>query len=305
MAAKIGIIGLGNMGAGIANNLIRAKVPLLAWDVVPAARKPYTKKRGVTIAKPDAMARECMAILFVVPATPQIVACLEGKDGILAHAKKRLIICDLTTSNPENTKKVARDAKKYGVEYIEAAMTGGGAVGAEAGTVNLLVGGDDKIVKKMRKYLKIFSNKIFHMGGHGAGQTMKLITNMTLHTIFLANCEGARMAERAGISLEDCIDVFNIGNTRSYISEERFPNHILSKKWDARSTVFNLNKDVGMAVDLADQMGADTPICHEASSFLKQAVKIGMEKNDFSLLYRDFDKVHRSKKRIRKTRKKK
>ena len=172
-------------------------------------------------------------------------------------------------------------------------MSGGGAVGAEEGTINLLVGGKEKTLKKVQKYLKMYSKRIFYMGPIGAGQTMKLISNMVLHTTFVAACEGSRMAE-SGIPLEKAIDVFNAGNARCYVTEARFPNHILSKKWDARSTVYNLNKDVGMAVELAGKIGVNAAVGRNASKFLKTAIKMGMQDKDFSLLYRDFDKIQKS-----------
>ncbi len=291
---SIGIIGLGNMGQGIANNLIRNKVPLFAWDISPKARKKFESKPGVTLAEPGIMASQCIAIMFIVPASPQIEQCLKGKNGIIANARKGLIICDHTSSDPMVTKKIAAKVAKYGIEFIDTSMSGGGAVGAEEGTINLLVGGKEKTLKKVQKYLKMYSKRIFYMGPIGAGQTMKLISNMVLHTTFVAACEGSRMAEKSGIPLEKAIDVFNAGNARCYVTEARFPNHILSKKWDARSTVYNLNKDVGMAVELAGKIGVNAAVGRNASKFLKTAMKLGMEKNDFSLLYRDFDKIQKS-----------
>jgi 3-hydroxyisobutyrate dehydrogenase len=290
---SIGVIGLGNMGQGIANNLIKNKVPLLVWDSSAAARKKFETKRGATIAKPHEMASQCTAIFFIVPASLQIKQCLKGKDGIVAHARKGLILCDFTSSDPVVTKKIAADVKKSGIEFIDTAMSGGGAVGAAEGTINLLVGGNEKTLKKVQKYLKMISKRIFYMGPIGAGQTMKLISNMVLHTTFIAACEGSRMAEKSGIPLEKAIDVFNAGNARCYVTEARFPNHILSKKWDARSTVYNLDKDVGMAVKLAGNLGVQANVSKNASRFLNKAIKNGMAQKDFSLLYRDFDKLQK------------
>ncbi len=107
----------------------------------------------------------------------------------------------------------------------------------------------------------------------------------------MTNCEAGRIAEAAGISLADMIDVFNSSNARSYSSEFRFPNHILSEKWDARSRVYNLNKDLGMAVRLADSMGIDARYAKETLDFLGHAIDQDMAEEDYSLLYRDFDAI--------------
>jgi 3-hydroxyisobutyrate dehydrogenase len=107
----------------------------------------------------------------------------------------------------------------------------------------------------VRPALDIIATRIFHLGEVGAGHTMKLVHNMVCHTIFLATSEGCRLAERAGIELSEAVAVLNAGNARSFISEARFPNHILSGTYDGRSPVSNLAKDLAMAVDLEREIG--------------------------------------------------
>jgi 3-hydroxyisobutyrate dehydrogenase len=253
---KIGIVGLGNMGRGIANNYVRAKVPLAVWDVSSPAIKPFRKLQNVEVAEPARMAGMCSIIFFVVPGSAEIEAALKGKDGVLAHARPGLVLYDLTTSAPAATKKLARMAAKKGIAYLDAGMSGG-AAGAEAGTLTLMIGGDERA------------------GKSGAGHTLKLIHNMVCHTIFLTT------------------EVFNVSNARSYISQFRFPRHILSKKWDAKSRVYNLHKDLGMAVTLANDLGADVSLGERTLAFLDKAVDQGMIEKDFSLLYRDFEKIRK------------
>jgi 3-hydroxyisobutyrate dehydrogenase len=118
---------------------------------------------------------------------------------------------------------------------------------------------------------------------------------MVCHAIFLATCEGGRMAERAGIRLADTIEVFNVSNARSYASQVRFPRHILSRSWNARSRISNLRKDVKMAVAMGRRMGAATPIGKAALGYLERAAESGMLDKDFSLLYRDFDRLKKPK----------
>ncbi len=103
------------------------------------------------------------------------------------------------------------------------------------------------------------------------------------------------MAERAGLNLADMIDVFNVSNARSYASEARFPRHILSGKWDARSRVYNLNKDLGMALRMAEGLDMDARYTRETSEFLKKAIERGMAEDDYSLLYPVFDEIREMK----------
>ena len=288
---KIGLIGLGNMGGGIARNLIKAKIPLAVWDISAKALKPYRNLgKNVTVAEPGEMAATCAALIFVVPGSKEIAAAFRGKAGVLARARAGLVIYDFTTSDPARTKKLARAAAQRGAAYLDAGMSGG-AAGAAAGTLTLMMGGSEKALARTRKYLKPFTAKIFHLGPSGAGHTLKLIHNMVCHSIFMATCEGGRMAERAGLKLADMVEVFNAANARSYASEIRFPRHILTKKWDAKSRVFNLHKDLGMAVRLGHSLGAEVKHGEATLNFLKKAMAMGMSEKDYALLYKDFEKI--------------
>lgn len=287
---KVGIIGLGNMGYGIACNLIRAGFPLLAWDVRPEALKPFQKRKGVEILTPPDMAAAAAVIFFVVPSSAEINALLKGRNGMQARFHNGLVLYDLTTSDPADTKKLARRTAPKGVFYLDAGMSGGGA-GALKGTLSLMVGGDKAAFKRTRKFLTPFTDNIFYLGESGTGHTLKLIHNMVLHTIFLATCEGGKMAEKAGIRLKDMIDVFNVSNARSYISDFRFPEHILSEKWNGASRVYNLHKDLGMAVQLGRKLKTKISLGEDTLAFLSKAIARGMQDQDFTLLYRDFEKI--------------
>jgi len=286
----VGVIGLGNMGPGIARNLAKAGHPVLVWDLNEAARAPFETARNIAIAPPAEMAAKSALIFFVVPASPQVAACLGGRDGVLAHAKKNLVLYDLTTSDPIETKKLARRAAKKNVTYLDAGMSGG-ARGADTGNLSLMVGGDEKAFRRTRKILDTIAADVFYLGKSGAGHTCKLIHNMVCHTIFLATCEGGKMAEKAGIDVADLIDVFNASNARSFISEVRFPNHIISGKWDGRSRVYNLYKDTGMAVALAQTLKVDAKLGADTHDFFARALALGMEDQDFTRVYKDFDKI--------------
>jgi 3-hydroxyisobutyrate dehydrogenase len=291
---KVGVVGLGNMGRGIAVNLGKALGSVAVWDVAPAARAPFARMKGASIATPGEMARTCSVIFFVVPGSAEISQCLSGKQGVLANARRGLVIYDLTSSDPARTRRLVKRAAAKSVAYLDAGMSGG-AAGANAGTLTLMIGGNRHAYERTRRYLRPIAANPFYLGPSGAGHALKLIHNMVCHAIFLATCEGGRMAERAGIRLADTIEVFNVSNARSYASQVRFPRHILSRSWNARSRISNLRKDVKMAVAMGRRMGAATPIGKAALGYLERAAESGMLDKDFSLLYRDFDKLKKPK----------
>ena len=289
---SVGVIGLGRMGNPVAQRFIGAKMPLMLWDISEAARRPFEKTKGVTIAPPGEMAKSCAVVFFVVPSSDEIAACCRGKDGLLKNARKGLVVYDLTTSDPAKTKRLAKRAARAGVGYLDAGMSGGPA-GILEGELTLMIGGDERLLKRTKKYLAPFVSNTFHLGAQGSGHTMKLIHNMVLHTMFLATCEGARLVERLGMRVEDMIDIFNVSTAYSYASRHRFPNNILSGTWNGQARIYNLQKDVGIAVGIGKKRGADVQLAEGTLAFLKKAVARGMIEEDLSLLYRDFDQIQK------------
>jgi len=288
MEQTVGVIGLGNMGRGIAKNIAKAHHSLLVWDAIDAARAPYAG--AARICEPAEMAAAADIIIFVVPGSEQI----EGMLGdILGSAKPGLILWDFTTSDPTYTKRLALLANNAGVAYMDAGMTGGGAKGADEGTMTLMIGGPEEIFNESKSVLNSCAGELIYLGPSGAGHTMKVVHNLITHTNFLACSEAGRLAEAAGIELADMIKVFNAGNARSFISERRFPDHILSETWDGRSRIFNLHKDVGMAVALSKEVGSPMKIGHQTLAWLQAAVDAEMEDEDFTRLYPALDHLER------------
>jgi len=287
---KVGVIGLGNMGRGIAGNLIKAGHETHVWDIDITAIEPFML--DATVSSPPEMAACCSLIFFVVPGSTDIDAMTKGRNGILARARRGLVLYDLTTSDPKYSKKLARRAKGKGVAYMDAGMTGGGArLAADHQGHGTLVGGEAPVFRRTSAVLSDIAGALYHVGPSGAGHTMKLVNNMVTHTNFMTACEAAYLAGRAGIKLADLIEVINKGNARSYITEHRFPDHILSETWDARSRVYNLYKDVGMAVDMADRLKAQVTLGRQTHAYLNEAIKCGMADADFALIYPDFEKI--------------
>jgi 3-hydroxyisobutyrate dehydrogenase len=287
---SVGVIGLGQMGRGIAANLERAGLLRAVFDIDPEACGRAGLGADVARLPPSEIGKACDTVLFVVPASPQIESCLCGPDGLLAPRDDRQVLVDLTTSYPADTLRLARTAEQAGRAYLDCGMTGG-AAGADAGTLTLMAGGEPEVVERARPVLETIASRIFHVGASGAGHALKLAHNMVLHSVFLATCEGCRLAERAGIDPEKAIEVFNAGNARSFVTETRFPRHILSGRFDGRSTVSNLAKDLGMAARFAREIGAPARYGPLTSALLDKAIENGMAREDFTRLYHRIDEL--------------
>jgi 3-hydroxyisobutyrate dehydrogenase len=274
-----GVVGLGRMGSGIACRLAAAGQLGAVWDLQPI-------QMGAALVAPvSQMVHMADVLLFAVPTTAQIREALHG----IAIPAGRIVV-DLTTSDPEQGAALARDLQGRGVDYLDAAMSGG-AQGAANGTLTLMVGGEDDTLARARPVLDRIATRIFHLGPAGRGQAMKLVHNAILHATYLANCEGLRMAERAGISAADAVAVLNAGNARSYVSEVRFPRDILREVPQAKSAVATLAKDLALAATMAGRLDAPSPYTQMTARLLAQACATGDPARDFGLLFREFDSL--------------
>ena len=289
MKPSVSVIGIGQMGLGIANNIQNAGYLNSIFEINTNLLTQLENDSNIIVNNPKLGLISSNILIFVVPSTQQIRDFLFSADWI-DNIEENTIIIDLTTSNPDETKKLSKELSKRKINYIDCGMTGG-AQGAEKGTLTLMMGGKKNIIKSVTPVLESFTNRLIHVGIIGSGHALKLIHNMVTHTIFLATVEGVIGAKKLGIDPEVVIDVFNSGNARSFISESRFPNHILSEKWDARSRVSNLFKDLSMVTNLLNDNEIGCPYGDLTTDILKNAVSEDLADADFSLLYNEYEKL--------------
>jgi len=285
----VSVIGIGQMGLGIAKNIQNAGYLNSIFEINESLVSKFNNSENLIINDAKKGLKSSNVLIFVVPSTTQIRDFLFGSNWI-DNINENTIIVDLTTSNPDATKKLSNELSVRKINYIDCGMTGG-AQGAENATLTLMMGGDIGIMDSVTPVLDTFTNRLIHVGNIGSGHALKLIHNMVTHTIFLATVEGVIGGKKLGIDPRTVIDVFNSGNARSYISQSRFPNHILSEKWDARSRVSNLHKDLSMVTDLLNDNQIGCPYGELTTSILQNAISCGLADIDFSLLYNEYEKL--------------
>ena len=164
------------------------------------------------------------------------------------------------------------------------------ALGASNGTLTLMLGGSKTICKKIDFILKTFAKNIFYLGKSGNGHLMKLLHNSVCHSIFLINCEILNVAKSYGITDTDVIDVFNKSNARSYISESRFPNNILNGKFNGKSSIKNLKKDLKM-INLILKNSKSKKRYTELSNEILSKIDDKLNMEDFTNIYKMWDKI--------------
>ena len=158
----------------------------------------------------------------------------------------------------------------------------GGATGAKAGRLLLMVGGARAVYERCLPVFKRISKRAIHVGPVGSGHVMKLVHNHVSHAVFAATCEGVALGERLGLSPKDMLEVFNEGNARSYTTEVRFPKFILPATYDSGASFNIVCKDMALVRALGRRAKFRLPINACTYRYWKHAVDAGMGREDWS-----------------------
>ena len=277
--SNIGFIGLGNMGKPIFDHLNKKFSNIFCFDQDTSKLKKNNFSSSLI-----EIFEKCKIIIFCIESNEQIIDIIK-KNTI----KKNTVIVDLTSSLPDLTKKISSYLKKFESHYIDAGMSGG-ASGATNGTLTLMLGGSKTICKKIDFILNTFAKNIFYLGKSGNGHLMKLLHNSVCHSIFLINCEILNIAKSYGITDTDVIDVFNKSNARSYISESRFPNNILNGKYNGKSSIKNLKKDLKMINSILKKSKSKKNYT-ELSNEILSKIDDKFNMKDFTNIYKMWNKI--------------
>jgi 3-hydroxyisobutyrate dehydrogenase-like beta-hydroxyacid dehydrogenase len=204
MENRIGFIGLGIMGAPMAGRLLEAKYPLIVHTRTKSKASRLIAKGARMAATPAEVAAESDVVFICVTDTPDVEAVVRGPDGIMASARRKLIVVDHSTISPSVTRQIAGELEKLGTHFLDAPVSGGD-VGARNGTLSLMVGGDASAFDRVEPILRILGSTVTHCGPSGSGQLTKLVNQILVSVTNLAVCEALVFAKKHGLNLEKTI----------------------------------------------------------------------------------------------------
>jgi len=174
MAQHVGFIGLGIMGQGMARNILKAGFSLTVWNRTAGKTEPLAEAGAQVAGSPADVAAQCDVIVICVSDTPDVEAVMHGETGVLAGLKADSIVIDCSTISPLVTRELSELVAQKGAAMLDAPVSGG-SEGAAKGTLSIMVGGDADIFVRTLPVLEAMGKKITHVGGSGAGQTVKLV----------------------------------------------------------------------------------------------------------------------------------
>jgi 3-hydroxyisobutyrate dehydrogenase len=291
----IGFIGLGNMGAPMAANLVKAGHRVAGFDLISGAVDRLVKKGGFAASSANEAAADGEIVITMLPAGPQVRSVYLGRDGLLAHASKDTLLIDCSTIDVETARAVAAAAAEAGFDMLDAPVSGGVA-GAEAATLTFMVGGEERVVGRARPILEAMGRTIVHAGPVGNGQAAKICNNMMLGISMIAVCEAFSLAERLGLEAQTLFDISakSSGQCWALTSYCPVPGPVpaspANRDYAPGFTAAMMLKDLRLAQQAAGSSAAPTPLGAAAANLYQLFVDEGAGGRDFSAIYRFISK---------------
>lgn len=254
MTERIGFLGLGIMGQGMAHNLLRAGFSLHVWNRTASRMEPLVQAGATAASSPADLAAHSQIIITCVSDTPDVEAVLLGLDGVIEGAQPGALVIDMSTIDPLVTRTIAARLNQRGVQMLDAPVSGG-SEGAARGTLSIMVGGDAADVERAMPVLQAMGKTITHVGGQGDGQLVKLVNQILVVGNALAMSEALLFAQAGGLDLQKTLDAVSPGAAGSWMLSNRGPQ-ILARDWRPGFTIDLQQKDLRLVLDAADALGA-------------------------------------------------
>lgn len=281
---KVGFIGLGIMGSSMAGHILNAGYDLCVFNRSRAKADELVARGAVWKGSPGDVAAACDVVITIVGYPADVEAVYLTAGGIVERAKDGAVLIDMTTSSPDLAQRIAKQAAARGLSALDAPVSGGD-VGARAGNLAIMVGGEDSSHEAVLPLFDAMGGKIAHMGGPGAGQHTKMANQIAIASTMMAVCESLYYAQSAGLKLDALLDLIGTGAASSFLLNG-LGRKIVEQDYAPGFFVHHFVKDMTIALSEADRMKIDLPGLALARSLYQKLVDGGFGEEGTQALYR-------------------
>jgi 3-hydroxyisobutyrate dehydrogenase len=289
--ARIGFIGLGNMGLPMAQNLLKAGHQVEGVDVNPASVEKLKVAGGAGAETAKIAAARADVVITMLPSGKEVCEIYLGAGGIVENANPGTLLIDCSTIDVENARVVAAAAEAKDLLMLDAPVSGG-VGGATAGTLTFMVGGPDRAFVRAQSILEKMGKTIVHAGGPGNGQAAKICNNMILGISMIAVSEAFVLAEQLGLEHQKLFDIASKSSGQCWSLTTYcpvpgpVPTSPANRDYQAGFTAAMMLKDLKLSQDAAKSSGAKTHLGADAAKIYTQYVESGEGARDFSGIIR-------------------
>ncbi len=279
---RVGFVGLGTMGAGMAANLIRAGIQLTVWNRSVGRAEPLTAMGAALAESPAALAAECPLVVICVSDTPDVEAVLFGADGIAVGAAPGSLVIDCSTISPSATRAFGDRLGERGVAMVDAPVSGG-SEGAKNGTLTIFVGGTYEDVARAQPVLSAMGRTITHLGPLGSGQAAKAVNQVIISGAYLSVAEGMILGEAAGLDPRRLVEALSGGAAQSWVLSNR-SERMIDRRYPLGFRLALHRKDLGIALELAAHEGLELPVAALTAELEDSLLEHGRGDEDMSVV---------------------
>lgn len=294
--AKVGFIGMGSMGGGMAINLAKKGFAVKAFDTSSAARERFERETGTAcVGSAGEAFTDVEAVVLMLGDGKVVRKVLMGTEAqpAIAAATRGTLVIDCSSSAPPDTQALGRDLQALGLGLVDAPVSGA-VKGANEGTLTLMVGGDDPLVRRADAILHAMGSSIFHTGPLGSGHAMKTINNFIAASGLIAAIEGILVGKRYGLDPDKMIDILNVSYGRNTATEWVIRQQILSGNHAANFAMWLAAKDARIMAETAEHVGYAAAQPREVFEIFEAARgKLG-DNTDFTRVVEELDTLWRA-----------
>lgn len=253
----VGFIGLGIMGKPMSKNLLKGGYRLVVHNRSPQAVKELVSLGAQAAASPKEVAQRTQIVFTMLPDSPDVEQVVLGAQGIIEGVQGGSLVVDMSTISPQVTRQLAQRLREKGADMLDAPVTGGEA-GAIAGTLTIMVGGEEAAFSRALPLLQGMGRKVVRVGSNGMGQTVKLANQIVCGLNLMAMSEGLVFAARAGADLEQVVDIIGSGVGGSWMMQNLAPRAIKGDFAPGFKAKLQL-KDLRLALEAAGSLELPLP----------------------------------------------
>lgn len=282
MSTTIGFIGLGIMGKPMARNLMKAGYQLVVYNRTSGSMNELAAEGARVASSPRQVAEQSSVIITMLPDSPQVQDVMMSENGVLAAARAKTLVIDMSTISPVVTQQLARAAQTQGVRMLDAPVSGGD-VGAHQGTLSIMVGGSSEDFEQAKPLFEVLGKTIVHVGGTGAGQVVKACNQIVVALTIEAVSEALVLGSKAGVDPAVILKVLSGGLASNRVMEVRGPN-FLQHNFQPGFKIALHEKDLGIALAAGHEYGVPLPVTAIVDQMLQVLKVRGQGEQDHSAL---------------------
>ncbi len=287
---KIGIIGMGMLGNAVALHLLDSGFEVTVYNRTKEKTTQAREKGAKVVTSPKEIAENSELIITIVKDAAAVKEISFEKDGIIEGKHEKLIVADMSTIDPTESKNISRKFQEHNIHKLDIPVMGGPNV-AISGNLVMMVSGNKESFDHCKNVFEKIANKVFFLGESGVAHSVKLAMNLQITMLALALSEGIILMKKANVDPKIFLEILNSTYFKTGMSEKK-AFKMVDSKYDATFTLSNLKKDISTITSAAESLGIELPMIKKAEQVYENAVKEGFGEIDYTGIIEYIKKIN-------------